>query len=231
LINTQLFESNLVIKRKYILHFLNTYFPQDLANLINGYNCLSDIFDPNCIILHTISSTQNNSDLLLIFESVNVINGSTVFDIYPKNNISHIIENYLEFEIPQFTHNITKNNDNSKFIENNGNLLPLIQTLICYGKPILLPFPVFHSFLSEDVKKTGIVPIPTVAELNKLNNVIAGWIEVVIVGYESGYLINLNSWGKEWGIDGCFKMPIEYLKYTWEDYPLIDRIAILNKIH
>ena len=74
---------------------------------------------------------------------------------------------------------------------------------------ILLGFPVYESFESEQVAKTGIVPMPEAGEKCK------GGHETLIVGYNVKSPADKkirNSWGKDWGDEGHFYLPDTYFE-------------------
>jgi C1A family cysteine protease len=75
--------------------------------------------------------------------------------------------------------------------------------------PICIGFDVYDSFMTLEVAKTGLMPVP-----NKMAENILGGHAVVIVGYnekDQTFLVR-NSWGEDWGIKGHFKMPFELIK-------------------
>jgi C1A family cysteine protease len=75
------------------------------------------------------------------------------------------------------------------------------------GYPFVFGFTVYESFESDQVAKTGIVPMPSPGE-----QVLGGHC-VVAVGYDTKtrqFLIR-NSWGVNWGQAGYCMMPFEYL--------------------
>jgi hypothetical protein len=83
--------------------------------------------------------------------------------------------------------------------------------------PVMIGFTVYASFESNEVAKTGVMPMPGRRERN------LGGHEVLMVGYDIGDIPTLrpkgslpsvlimNSWGNDWGIDGFFWMPIQVL--------------------
>ena len=93
-------------------------------------------------------------------------------------------------------------------ITNNGPLISIIQNSISSNRPVLLAFLVYPSFMSPDVAKSGILPMPSNEEIK---NGPLGGHEVLCVGYDNQYLTILNSWGSNWGIKGYFKMPLQFL--------------------
>ena len=72
--------------------------------------------------------------------------------------------------------------------------------------PFVFGFTVFESFESEEVAKTGVVPMPDGGKP-------LGGHAVTCVGYDDATqrFIVRNSWGKDWGDKGYFTMPYEYL--------------------
>jgi C1A family cysteine protease len=75
------------------------------------------------------------------------------------------------------------------------------------GYPFVFGFTVYQSFESQDVARTGNVPMPSADEQ------IMGGHAVLAVGYddEEGMFICRNSWGSGWGDAGYFYMPYAYL--------------------
>jgi C1A family cysteine protease len=75
------------------------------------------------------------------------------------------------------------------------------------GYPFVFGFTVFESFESEDVARTGNVPMPGADER------IVGGHAVLAVGYDDdeSRFICRNSWGSDWGDAGYFYMPYAYL--------------------
>jgi C1A family cysteine protease len=75
------------------------------------------------------------------------------------------------------------------------------------GFPFALGITLFESFESDDVAKTGMVPLPTHGE-----NALGGHA-VLAVGYDQSrqvYIVR-NSWGAGWGDAGYFYLPFDYL--------------------
>lgn len=74
------------------------------------------------------------------------------------------------------------------------------------GLPIVIGFTVFDSFESEDVARTGVVPMPAAGE-----QALGGHC-VLVVGYRpDGTWIIRNSWGTGWGDAGYAYFPQAYL--------------------
>lgn len=75
------------------------------------------------------------------------------------------------------------------------------------GYPFVFGFSVYESFESEEVARTGIVPMP------KPDERLLGGHAVMAAGYDESkqQFIVRNSWGTKWGISGYFMMPYAYL--------------------
>jgi C1A family cysteine protease len=75
------------------------------------------------------------------------------------------------------------------------------------GYPFVFGFSVYESFESDDVANTGIAQLPT------KNDSLLGGHAVLGVGYDDvtqRFLIR-NSWGEDWGNNGYFTLPYDYL--------------------
>jgi len=75
------------------------------------------------------------------------------------------------------------------------------------GFPFVFGFTVYTSFESDRVGSTGRVPMPKPKEKE------IGGHAVLAVGYDNPrrHFIVRNSWGDDWGLDGYFTMPYDYL--------------------
>jgi C1A family cysteine protease len=75
------------------------------------------------------------------------------------------------------------------------------------GYPFVFGFTVYESFESDQVARTGVVPMPAAAEK------VLGGHAVLAVGYDdtAQRFIVRNSWGRRWGIAGYYTMPYAYL--------------------
>ena len=81
------------------------------------------------------------------------------------------------------------------------------QGCLASGFGFVFGFTVYESFESETVAKTGIMPMPAPNE-KKL-----GGHAVMAVGYDTStrMMIVRNSWSSDWGQNGYFMMPFEYI--------------------
>jgi C1A family cysteine protease len=75
------------------------------------------------------------------------------------------------------------------------------------GFPFVVGFTVYDSFESDEVTRTGAMPMPSPREA------VIGGHAVLAVGYDDRQerFRMRNSWGKKWGMTGYFTMPYAYL--------------------
>jgi len=86
-------------------------------------------------------------------------------------------------------------------------VLQSIKTAIFQKHPVIFGFSVYESFESAEVARTGIQPIPSPAEQ------CLGGHAVLAVGFDDSrksFWIR-NSWGADWGQEGYFLMPYDYI--------------------
>jgi C1A family cysteine protease len=85
---------------------------------------------------------------------------------------------------------------------------------LAQGHPFIVGITIFGSFESNEVAKTGIVPMPQYGEQ------MLGGHSVCVVGYDNNYKSMgeyyevRNSWGPNWGDQGYFWLPAAYLEPT-----------------
>jgi len=77
------------------------------------------------------------------------------------------------------------------------------------GHPFVFGFMLYSGFETEEVKKSGIMPIP-----DRKHEKLIGGHAVMAVGYDDRKkaLLVRNSWGTDWGIKGHFWMPYDLVK-------------------
>jgi C1A family cysteine protease len=87
--------------------------------------------------------------------------------------------------------------------------LQQLQGTLAAGHPIGFGFIVYPSFESDQVAQTGVMPLPTFADLSQGP---VGGHAVVFVGYDNTKqaFLTRNSWGLNWGLKGHFWMPYTY---------------------
>jgi len=75
------------------------------------------------------------------------------------------------------------------------------------GYPVVFGFMIYESMMTQEVARTGYVPVPSVTEKS------IGGHAVMAVGYDDSKeaLIVRNSWGNKWGINGYFYLPYWYI--------------------
>jgi C1A family cysteine protease len=85
--------------------------------------------------------------------------------------------------------------------------LQLFKGCLAEGYPFVFGFTVYDAFESYAVAKTGKLNLPGQDEK------VIGGHAVLAVGYDDrpGRFIVRNSWGNDWGLEGYFTMPYEYL--------------------
>jgi C1A family cysteine protease len=97
-----------------------------------------------------------------------------------------------------------------------SNLFNNIKQSIIDKKPVLIAIGVYQSFESDEVEKTGVVPMPDPVNFEDSNDPkdpFVGGHEVLIVGYtDSKHMFTcVNSWGESWGDNGYFYLPYDYV--------------------
>ena len=83
-----------------------------------------------------------------------------------------------------------------------------IQNVLTHNIPVVFGMSLFNSFMSEDVAKTGVIPMP------KMSEKMIGGHAMLIVGSNDKYFIVRNSWGEGWGDYGYCYIPHQYLTNT-----------------
>jgi C1A family cysteine protease len=97
-----------------------------------------------------------------------------------------------------------------------------LQGCLASGHPFVFGFSVYESFMSDQVAKSGKVPLPRQGEK------MIGGHAVLGVGYDnaSQRFIVRNSWGPEWGMRGYCTMPYAYVTDSQlaQDFWAIDTV-------
>ena len=97
-------------------------------------------------------------------------------------------------------------NEVKQYLSVNNTIADLKQCF-AQGYPIAFGISVYSSFMSDEVAKTGIVPMP------QPNDSLEGGHAILGVGYNDSkqMVIVRNSWGTDWGIKGYFLLPYAYI--------------------
>jgi len=82
-----------------------------------------------------------------------------------------------------------------------------IKNAISNGNPVGFGIPVYESFESNEVAKTGIVPMP-----NRCREQLYGYHAVKGIAYDRDGLWCANSWGSSWGKNGYFMLPWNFVR-------------------
>jgi C1A family cysteine protease len=85
-----------------------------------------------------------------------------------------------------------------------------IKTYLSNDSPVIFSAALFESFMSDEVSKTGIVPIPDIQNEELVTRYMRH--PLIIVGYDDDkrmFLVH-NSW-YNWGQKGCCLFPYDYL--------------------
>jgi len=82
-----------------------------------------------------------------------------------------------------------------------------MKACLAEGFPFVFGFSVYEGFESSEVARTGKLNLP------KPKEAFMGGHAVMAVGYDdkTSRFIVRNSWATDWGLDGYFTMPYEYL--------------------
>lgn len=88
--------------------------------------------------------------------------------------------------------------------------LEQLRTSLAEGFPVVFGMALYSSFESEEVARTGKVPMPHIGEE------CLGGHAVLAVGYDdrTKRVLVRNSWGRNWGDNGYFTMPYDYISNT-----------------
>ena len=83
-----------------------------------------------------------------------------------------------------------------------------MKTVLAEGYPFVIGIQIYESFESEEVAKTGMVPMPDVSKEQ-----CQGGHAVCVVGFDDAkQLVTVrNSWGPDWGDKGHFYLPYEFV--------------------
>ena len=108
---------------------------------------------------------------------------------------------------PQACYTAAKTDLISQYQRLDNTQLDMLKGCLASGDGFILGFTVYESFMTQQVATTGVVPMPQPQEAT------VGGHAVFCCGYqesESTFLCR-NSWGDQWGQQGYFTIPYQYL--------------------
>jgi C1A family cysteine protease len=91
-----------------------------------------------------------------------------------------------------------------------------IEHSLSQGIPLCIGVAIYESFMTEEVKKSGIVPVPKPQRYDQEDDPkdkVLGGHEMIIVGYlaREKMFIVANSWGPQWGLSGFCLVPYDFI--------------------
>ena len=133
------------------------------------------------------------------------INTMKIYGVCPESDWPYDITKYSQTPHPICYSDALKHHVISAFNINND--MNSIKNCLASGYPFVVGIMIFTSFESQEVAKTGIVPMPTQDEE------CLGGHAVLVCGYDDSthHWILRNSWGTQWGDHGYFYLPYVYL--------------------
>lgn len=149
-----------------------------------------------------------------IENTVDTDSGAELYDgISTLKNIGVCNESLWQYDISKFKQKPNEicykeaaNHTINKFYAIEQRICQLKAALI-QGFPVIFGFAVYKSFMTENVKNTGIMKLPLE------NDELLGGHAVAAVGFDdkNQVFIIRNSWGDNWGDNGYFYMPYQYI--------------------
>jgi C1A family cysteine protease len=108
---------------------------------------------------------------------------------------------------PQECYDVAQDNQVLEYLRITPHTLYEVKHALYEGHPISFGFMIFESMMTEEVAKWGVVPIPKPGESPM------GGHAVLAVGYDDKKkaLLVRNSWGSQWGMNGYFWLPYEFV--------------------
>jgi len=170
------------------------------------------------LLLYALCRIKDNNPLSIDAGTTVRSAGSSIFKygvcpevVHPYNSIN--VANYRILPpLVAFQNSKIFKSFSYTFISQGSNYLNNIKAVLNnYNVPIIFGFMVYESFMTQNVAKTGIVPMPDLKK-EKLQ----GGHCMNIIGYDDSkqLFICANSWGKNWGNAGFCYMPYMYILNT-----------------
>lgn len=171
---------------------------------------------------------------LFLYYNEREIEGSVDYDsgAYLRDGIKSLAKQGIcsERSWPYIIEDFAKKPTENTYKEASPNIITIYSRLdtledmkncLASGFPFVFGMEVYESFITNEVAKTGIVPLP------EWNESFLGGHAVCAVGYDEftqRFLVR-NSWGSDWGQEGYFTIPYEYLIYFAADFWTIRKNA------
>ncbi|MEX8547352.1 MAG: C1 family peptidase [Mucilaginibacter sp.] len=150
----------------------------------------------------------------VLINTVNSDSGAYIRDgIKTMNNQGVCPEKDWPYDITRFAQKPSDNCYNEaskcqiKSYQKLINSLDQLKGCLAEGFPFVFGFTVYESFMTNEVARTGIMPMPQHGEK------LCGGHAIMAVGYDdskNAFIIR-NSWSANWGIKGYFYMPYAYI--------------------
>ena len=108
---------------------------------------------------------------------------------------------------PCWCYKAAKDNQVLQYLRIAEHTLQGVKEALADGFPVTFGFTLYESMMTDEVARTGLVPVPTATEKP------IGGHAVKAVGYDDSKqcLIVKNSWGTNWGLQGYFYLPYWYI--------------------
>ena len=116
--------------------------------------------------------------------------------------------NKFDKKPPVFAYNEGKSNQILKYERVNQIKYEIMHRIAIDKFPITLGISLYESFMSPEVSKTGIVPLPN---FNKEKLLGGHCVNLVGYDFDEATFLMRNSWGIGWGNKGYFTIPMEYI--------------------
>ena len=126
--------------------------------------------------------------------------------VCPESMWKYVIGRFTKKPCPE-CYKEALNNQVTEYLRISPHTIQGVKECLADGYPVVFGFTLYESMMTQDVSRSGIVPLPMVNERP------IGGHAVMAVGYDDSIesLIVRNSWGTSWGIDGYFYLPYWFI--------------------